>query len=197
MEGSPHGGKKKKEGQVASGKDQNSLTKTHRVWHEEKADNYLYWLKPASQHKKTENYGWINSQLEREGCRAKDSSETEDDVARAWRARWDSSWTVGKKGMEAVCHEWINVKNESKLGNSSEKRENIARNLSERDESHSNNENDRWVFDHLLCNILEEAGLGRSISRQSCCLCTRTHFRQQKLGGQEYNSGWMNVKKPH
>lgn len=25
--------------------------KTQRVWHEEKADNYLYWLKPASQHR--------------------------------------------------------------------------------------------------------------------------------------------------
>lgn len=64
------GGKRGRGWQV--GKDPNSLRKTQRVWHEEKADNYLYWLKPASQHKKTENYGWINSQLEREGCRAKE-----------------------------------------------------------------------------------------------------------------------------
>lgn len=42
----------------------------------------------------------------------------------------------------------------------------MARNLSGRDENHSINENDRWVFDDSGCNILEEAGLRRSISRQ-------------------------------
>lgn len=43
MEGSPHRGEKRGRGQqVASGKDLNSLRKTQHVWHEEKADNYLY-----------------------------------------------------------------------------------------------------------------------------------------------------------
>lgn len=45
------------------------------------------------------------------------------------------------------------------------------------------NENDRWVFDDLGYNILEEAGLRRSISRQSRCLCTRTDFIGQNSGG--------------
>lgn len=63
------------------------------------------------------------------------------------------------------------------------KRAAMARNLSGRDESHSINENDRWVFDDLGCNILEEAGLRRSISRLSRCLWTRTDFIGQKLGG--------------
>lgn len=38
MEGSPHG----RGWPVASGKDLDSLRKRQRVWHEEKADNYLY-----------------------------------------------------------------------------------------------------------------------------------------------------------
>lgn len=59
----------------------------------------------------------------------------------------------------------------------------MVRNLSGKDEIHSINENDRWVFDNLGCNILEEAGLRRSISRQSCCLCARTDFIGQNLGG--------------
>lgn len=68
-------------------------------------------------------------------------------------------------------------------GNGGEKKgETMARNLSGRDESHSINENDRWVFDDLGCNIVEEAGLRRSIGRQSHCLCTQMDFIGQKLG---------------
>lgn len=59
----------------------------------------------------------------------------------------------------------------------------MARNLSGRDESRSINENDRWVFDDLGCNIVEEAGLRRSISRQSRCLCTPMDFIGHNLGG--------------
>lgn len=66
-----------------------------------------------------------------------------------------------------------------------EKGETMARNLSGRDESRSINENDRWVFDDLGCNIVEEAGLRRSISRQSRCLCTPMDFIGHNLGGGE------------
>lgn len=75
-----------------------------------------------------------------------------------------------------------------------EKKETKTRNLSGRTESHSINENDRWVFDDLGCNILEEAGLRRSISRRSRCLFTRTDFIGQNSGGRKQNSGWRNVK---
>lgn len=45
------------------------------------------------------------------------------------------------------------------------KNDTVARNLGGRDESHSINENYRWVLDDSGHNILEEAGLRQSIRR--------------------------------
>lgn len=50
-EGFPRGGEEGGVGGLRRGKTWIHWEKTQRVWHEEKADNYLYWLKPASQHR--------------------------------------------------------------------------------------------------------------------------------------------------
>ncbi len=45
------------------------------------------------------------------------------------------------------------------------------------DDSKSVNENDGWVFDDLACNVLEDASVRRSISRQISRTCRWTDFR--------------------